>query len=116
MFFSRAHGAWLARCKTGSKRFPVSAVDASGQTLAADTYRALLSDRKVDAETWMISQGASANESAVTTSSCEGESGEVWSSHSMSDTDKGAVNDSDVVPSLVATELEESFSEVEDPF
>ena len=113
VFFSRAYGAWVARCKTGSKRFPVSAVDASGQTLAADTYRALLSARRVDAETWLISQGASANESAVTTSSCEGESGGVSSSYSMSDTDGGAVNDSDVVPSL---ELEESFSEVEDPF
>ena len=102
----------MVRCKTGSKKFPVSAVDASGQTLVADTYRALLSARKAEAETWLISQGAPANEYAVTTSSCESESGGV----SMSDTDGGAVNDGDVVQSSAAAEVEEPFSEVDESF
>ena len=65
LFFSRAHGAWLARYRGGQKKFPVCAVDASGATLAVETYRALLASRRADAEVWLREQ-----QSPPSTSSC----------------------------------------------
>ena len=56
VFFSRAHGAWFARCKTASKRFTVRSVDGLGVTLPAETYRALLTARRADAEEWLSLQ------------------------------------------------------------
>ena len=50
VFFSRSHGAWLARTRIGQKSFSVAQNDAGGALLPAETYKALMVAQRTAAE------------------------------------------------------------------
>lgn len=116
VFFSRANGAWIAKCSSGVKKFVVCSTSSSGEELAADTYRALLLARRVEAEEWLDAKEGSA---------CGGESVHAASSTSGSELPSSSSWScgGDVVPPLhadsgkaSADECEEGHASVEDPF